>query len=1535
MNSPFSRAKRSSRRSRQAISSAARPPVEQLESRVMLSYTFALSGQTATVSPVASTGASILINEVMVAGNPILEYSQDGGSTFSTDWDTNTPGTQTLAANSSSTIDLTPTTGVGSSVTLGDLSSPASNIFALVHLGVVGTPANNSLVVDDRSSTHAAGNYDFYATLGNITGPGGTLGGIDITSFGPINSYTIEGGPTANIFNIHSTFNATTASTTIIGGAANDTANVLGDISPGIGTALNIDLGGGANTVNVGTGNASVVGAPIAVTDTGGTTALAIDDHSDTTSATATLDNLSGNANALFEVTGLSAGPIEYDASVTSLNINGGTHGTSGVTFDINNTQPGTTTTINGGPNANFIDLSNAGETGGLDNLRGPVIVHGGASFGDVVTLDDSSADFNDSYTVTGTTVSRIVFGGLTYDDNIGTLTLNAENTLGTNGANAIDVNDTADFVNYNINGQNGADTINVNGTGFFGTLDVTAGATDGSTVNVLADNEPVNISANSTGGGDVVNIGSTGGAGSMTSIDAPINITDVPGFYTLNFHDENDTTSQSWTLDDDNLANTASVAVAGLGTTSYRPIDLQSPLTINGGSGGNTFAVNGTARPADTVLNAGVGNDTVNVFATGGDTLDINGQGGSDTVTIGGVANVGMQEIQGAVNVSNTLGLTSLILDDSQDTSGKFATLTAASLTGLCPGFISWVATDIDSLRVSGGTGGNTFVVTSTLGDPSVSSTLTTLNTGFGNDLTDVSATASNGTLDINGQNGTDVVNLGDIGGNMQNILGPVNITNTFAFSAITLDDSADPTGRTFTLAGGAGTGTMTGISPGVITYNTGDASTVAVNAGTGSDNFTIDLSAGNPIPNLNANGLNYTGGGGASNVLNLVGTLPSGAFSSEVHNATGHGAGNISLVDASSVTTGLTYSGLSPVNDTAAALLYTFNILLGATADPTFAITDGAVFGGFQTAQIASSVSPTSFETTTIANKTVVAVNTGSSGEDQAGSINLPNASTGLTSLNVNTLAGENDQLNIIATPAGLPVSGNLGSGSDTANVSGAGVPAGTNATFDGGTGIDTLNYDAGGAVPTITAGALPGELLITTPGAGTVDAKNFENLKLTNAAPALPTAGIPITLTGVEGHGVGGTVATFHSSVPGVKASQFTVTVNYGDGTSGAGVITQDAVDQSLFYVTATHTYAEEGAYTTAVTVRYNGGTTSSVINGVTVKTTTAPASPVSVPGSASIADAPLTGTATAVNGSAGSALNGVQVATFVDTGGAEAASHYTVTINWGDGTTSTGTVTLSGSNFAAKGTHTYAAAGTFHTTVTIKDVGGSSITLTSTAHITASVLITPGSKTVSGSNILEGRSFTAAVATFHDNNSASTTAKLSATINWGDGTTSTGSIVSNGSGNFTVNGTHTYHDEGTYHPVISIHDTDGQSASVTSTVIVLDAPLVNGHGTNFSVAHNTTFTNHFLGSFTDEDATNTPAQNDYVGTINWGDGTPTTHATFTKTGATTNVGSFWNVYGTHKYTTAGAKHVTITVVDGGGGTPVTFTLTITVT
>ena len=69
------------------------------------------------------------------------------------------------------------------------------------------------------------------------------------------------------------------------------------------------------------------------------------------------------------------------------------------------------------------------------------------------------------------------------------------------------------------------------------------------------------------------------------------------------------------------------------------------------------------------------------------------------------------------------------------------------------------------------------------------------------------------------------------------------------------------------------------------------------------------------------------------------------------------------------------------------------------------------------------------------------------------------------------------------------------------------------------------------------------------------------------------------------------------------------------------------------------------------------------------------------------------------------------NNVKVATFTHANGVEPASAFVATINWGDGSTSTGTITLSGSTYTVRGSHTYTQNGSHTVTTTVVEAGGS--------------------------------------------------------------------------------------------------------------------------------------------------------------------------------------------------------------------------------
>src|SRR5438046_9133873 len=64
----------------------------------------------------------------------------------------------------------------------------------------------------------------------------------------------------------------------------------------------------------------------------------------------------------------------------------------------------------------------------------------------------------------------------------------------------------------------------------------------------------------------------------------------------------------------------------------------------------------------------------------------------------------------------------------------------------------------------------------------------------------------------------------------------------------------------------------------------------------------------------------------------------------------------------------------------------------------------------------------------------------------------------------------------------------------------------------------------------------------------------------------------------------------------------------------------------------------------------------------------------------------------------------------VGSFTDTNTAKTAGDFTVSIDWGDATTSAGTVSGSGGSFSVAGTHTYDEDGTFHGTFTVTELPG---------------------------------------------------------------------------------------------------------------------------------------------------------------------------------------------------------------------------------
>src|SRR5262249_7160063 len=114
-----------------------------------------------------------------------------------------------------------------------------------------------------------------------------------------------------------------------------------------------------------------------------------------------------------------------------------------------------------------------------------------------------------------------------------------------------------------------------------------------------------------------------------------------------------------------------------------------------------------------------------------------------------------------------------------------------------------------------------------------------------------------------------------------------------------------------------------------------------------------------------------------------------------------------------------------------------------------------------------------------------------------------------------------------------------------------------------------------------------------------------------------------------------------------------------------------------------------------------------------------------STVTTSGTVNVADAPLTDAGVAITYSAleGNPLRNVVITMFSDADPNAVPADYTVSVDWGDGTTSAGQVQVGVEVFNVFGTHTFAEEGSYHVKVTVNDTDGtatvgSTLTVTTT-------------------------------------------------------------------------------------------------------------------------------------------------------------------------------------------------------------------------
>jgi hypothetical protein len=251
----------------------------------------------------------------------------------------------------------------------------------------------------------------------------------------------------------------------------------------------------------------------------------------------------------------------------------------------------------------------------------------------------------------------------------------------------------------------------------------------------------------------------------------------------------------------------------------------------------------------------------------------------------------------------------------------------------------------------------------------------------------------------------------------------------------------------------------------------------------------------------------------------------------------------------------------------------------------------------------------------------------------------------------------------------------------------------------------------FVASAGTVTVTNGMVPDSSAVTMSTAGTFywqakySGDTFNNgssspcgsevVTVIVVEPQIKAQAVGISAT--EGQAFVGTVATFTDGDMNATAGEYSATINWGDGPLiDAGTVSGGfPTDPGNFTVTGKHIYAEEGSYHVTV-----------VITDIDT-----PSNNATVLSSAKVADASLSSTCTmppfitpAFTGS---------TASFSDTSSTGTLSDFSATINWGDSSTSTGTI-VGGPGLVAydvSGSHTYTTTGNFTVTTTINDVGGS--------------------------------------------------------------------------------------------------------------------------------------------------------------------------------------------------------------------------------
>jgi hypothetical protein len=820
-------------------------------------------------------------------------------------------------------------------------------------------------------------------------------------------------------------------------------------------SSVAIQAGDGDDTIQIGKG--TLAGMPQVTVDGGsGTNTLTVDDH--LASGSTTTSVFSGFLAAS------DGGLVDYSSNnFRTITLK---TGTGGATVNVYGTEPSGTTAITG----NGYSIVNVGS--GLHStqgIQGALVVSDPPNYTDL-TIDDSGDGNGHTATLTPNQLSGLSQGtigfvpgnlrSLTIDCGAGTDTLQVgggnlagmpQVTVdGGGGTNGLIIDDhsstgtnTTEVFDYQVSPSDSSSIFYHGNT--FQSLTLKTGK-GSNTVDVFG--TPSGTTTTITGNGpSAVNVGST--MYNTQSVRGPLVVNNPPNFTDVTIDDSQDGAAHAVTV--------SARQVLGLttGGISFTPQDLRS-LTINAGSGGNTFTALNTPYP-QTTLTTGLGNDQVTVRASTGP-LTLNGGGGSDRVTLGYLGSV---LNLGNVTVGNAgfgLGSTALTVDDSADaTQHTGVVIGAGAITGLTQASLG-TSGGISSLVVKGGTASNTFTITGT----PASTTLT--QAGQSTDRVYVQGTAN--PLTVHGGGGFNYFYAGNTANRLEDIQAPVSFVSNGAINDLEADDQGTFTIRTYTITSTSlartGTGIIhyQGLSDMFVNGGNGldvfhiqsNSGFLTVNGGSGNDTFTLADNAG--TLNGIAGAVTVHGGGGTDAVnLTDVGNTAGRSYNSVYFSwltQLGWGGGAVRYYDIATLTlragsgnntfdingtpsTTFVYTGSGNDQVTVRATNQPLAIVGQGGANTVLVGNAGSMAGiaGNVTISNSGSTQVTIDDSSDTANHSVLFGLVGIAGFSQG--IVYYGATSGTNVLTVNGGSGSNTY-NVSFTRAGVATTLNTGSGADS---------------------------------------------------------------------------------------------------------------------------------------------------------------------------------------------------------------------------------------------------------------------------------------------------------------------------------------------------------------------------------------------------------------------------------------------------------------------------------------------------------------------